>query len=103
MDNQINEIYQIIESVSESLGKKLTRDIEIEIVDRGCPHKQPSGLEKGCAAVYSFLDKNGKFLKIGKVNEKSQARHISQHYGFSAPSTLAKSICNDKNMQELEV
>ena len=101
MSNLTDEIYQMIECVSESLGRKLTRDKEIEIEDRGCPHKQPNGLKKGYAAVYSFIDKNsGQFLKIGKANEKSQARYVSQHYGFKAPSTLAKSICADKQMQE---
>ena len=101
MNNLKDEIYQMIESVSDSLGRKLTRDKEIEIVDRGCPHKQPSGLKKGYAAVYTFIDKdNGQFLKIGKANEKSQARFVSQHYGFKAPSTLANSICDDERMRE---
>jgi len=97
--NLKDEIYQMIESVSETLGRKLTRNKEIEIVDRGCPHTQPSGLKNGYAAVYSFIDKDsGQFLKIGKANEKSQARYVSQHYGFSARSTLATSICEGKQM-----
>lgn len=103
MDNFKEEIYQMIESVSSCLGRKLTRGKEIEIVDRGCPHVQPSKLEKGCAAVYSFIDSdNGKFLKIGKANEKSQAQYVSQHYGFTALSTLAKSICKNEQMLKRE-
>ena len=101
MDDLVKEIYRMIESVSETLGRKLTSCKEIKIEDsKHYSHDQPKKLEKGYAAVYSFIDKNGKFLKIGKANEKSQARYVSQHYGFSAPSTLAKSICNDKQMQE---
>jgi len=101
MDNLLNEIYQMIESVSETLGRKLTQGKEIVIKDWDCPHEQPSKLEEGYAAVYSFIDiDNGQFLKIGKANEKSQARYVSHHYGFKAPSTLAKSICKDRQMPD---
>ena len=96
-----NEIMEAIEKVSEILGNRLTSN-EIEIIDRGCPHDQPKNLPNGCAAVYSFIYKE-KFLKIGKANKKSQARFVSQHYGLKAPSTLAKSICEDKQMQVLSV
>ena len=33
-------------------------------------------------------------MKIGKANSKTKAQFTSQHYGFSARSTLAKSICS---------
>ena len=98
MDNLKDEIYQMIENVSESLGRKLTEGKEIEIENRGCPHKPPSMLPENYAAVYSFIY-DGEFLKIGKANKKSNARYISHHYGFNAPSTLAKSICKDARMQ----
>lgn len=91
------EIFKIIKQVSLILGKPLTPK-EIEIIDAGCPHKQPSSLDENTAAVYCFaLDE--KILKIGKANKKSSARFVSQHYGFSAPSTLAKSLYNDHSMK----
>ena len=40
-------------------------------------------------------------MKIGKVNSKSSPRFVSQHYGFSAPSTLAKSLCSDDELSAL--
>ena len=98
MDNLKDEIYQMIENVSESLGRKLTEGKEIVIEDRGYPHKPPSMLPENCATVYSFIY-NGEFLKTGKANKKSNARYTSHHYGFNAPSTLAKSICKDARMQ----
>lgn len=48
--------------------------------------------------IYMFIFENNNdisFLKIGKANANSNARFCSQHYGFNAPSTLAKSLCND--------
>jgi len=97
-----DEIIEAIEKVSEILGKRLTIP-EIEIVDRGyCPHIPPKRLPDGCAAVYLFIY-NGEFLKIGKANKNSHARFASHHYGFNALSTLAKSICEDKQMQTLGI
>jgi hypothetical protein len=36
-------------------------------------------------------------LKVGKAGPKSQARFTSQHYGFNAPATLAKSLLKHPN------
>ena len=47
--------------------------------------------------------RTGSILKIGKANEKSNARFVSHHYNFSAPSTLAKSICSDKEFVSLGI
>jgi hypothetical protein len=56
------------------------------------PHKPPSSLPKGKAAVYVFIW-NGVCLKVGKVGPKSQARFTSQHYSpASSNSNLAKSL-----------
>lgn len=65
------------------------------------PHRQPS-LPPGFAAVYAFSlsEESGmrspagihRVLKVGKVGANSDARFRSQHYGFSAGSTLAKSL-----------
>jgi hypothetical protein len=63
------------------------------------PHS-PKPLRSGCGAVYIFAMAesvpNGfsenRVIKVGKVGGKSNARFQSQHYGFSAPSTVAKAI-----------
>jgi hypothetical protein len=56
------------------------------------PHKPPSALPKGKAAVYIFI-RNGVCLKVGKVGPKSQPRFTSQHYSpTSSNSNLAKSL-----------
>jgi hypothetical protein len=56
------------------------------------PHKPPSGLPNGKAAVYVFIW-NGLCLKVGKVGPKSHARYTSQHYNpASSNSNLAKSL-----------
>jgi hypothetical protein len=93
---KIKSKMEYIEIVARNLGERID-DYYIE--DLGCPHKQPSKLPEGYSAIYIFAyikDKECEFLKIGKVNKKSTARFVSQHYGFSAPSTLAKSLCKDK-------
>lgn len=100
----ISEKMQYLEEVTEKLGDKLTKDRYI-IEDMGCPHKQPK-FKPGWGAIYIFVhESNGQFefLKIGKVNTKSAARFVSQHYGFSAQSTLAKSLCSDEHFVSLGV
>ena len=95
-----DEIYAIIEEVSRALGKPLRRKKgstgEIMIKDSATyRHKKPTSLQNDEAAVYMFLTRDA-FLKIGKANKKSNARYTSHHYGFNAPSTLAKSLCVNK-------
>jgi len=95
-----NEIGQMIENVSKVLGRKLTQGKEFEIEDGA---HQPKRLPEGYAAVYAFIHKD-RFLKIGKVGRKSGARYTSQHYNPNANgSTLAKSLCEDKNISEGDV
>lgn len=94
----ITDKMKYIEKVTKDLGDVISPD-DYYIEDLGCPHKQPSSLPKGYAAIYIFAygtETEFEFLKIGKANSKSAARFTSQHYGFSAPSTLAKSICKDE-------
>lgn len=98
IEDLITDKMKYIEKVTRDLGDIISfNDYYIE--DLGCPHKQPSSLPKGYAAIYIFAygtETEFEFLKIGKANGKSAARFTSQHYGFSAPSTLAKSICKDE-------
>ena len=104
MDDPEGGFMEYIEEITQKLGDGLPKD-GYYVEDGGCPHKQPS-LPKGFAAIYIFVYVTGtkcEYLKIGKANAKSNARFTSQHYGFSAPSTLAKSICADKEFQSLGV
>ena len=59
-------------------------------------------MPSGYAAIYMFAYQD-EFLKIGKANENSSPRFSSQHYGFSARSTLAKSLCSDEQFVALGV
>ena len=96
MEEYENNIRKLINDVSNAIGKPILKE-QYKIIDRGCPHKHPTTLPKDKMAIYMFFCEPECF-KIGKVFSKSQARFTTQHYGFNAKSTLAKSICNDSNM-----
>ncbi|PJN95626.1 hypothetical protein CNY89_07355 [Amaricoccus sp. HAR-UPW-R2A-40] len=65
----------------------------IEVQHQPAPHV-PAALPAGKMAVYVFVE-GAAILKVGKAGPKSSARFASQHYGFNAPSTLAKSLIKD--------
>lgn len=91
------EIYAAIESVTNALGKPLSRD-DYKVENRGVPHS-PQRLLANKRAVYMFCY-NGIFLKIGKVNPSSKSRFYEHHYRYNgANSTLAKSIIEDENVK----
>ncbi|MBI3694505.1 MAG: hypothetical protein HY238_06660 [Acidobacteria bacterium] len=69
-------------------------DVKTELLPS--PHRRPSRLPAGVQAVYAFM-LGEHCLKVGKAGPKTQARFTSQHYDKSAPSTLAKSILNDRS------
>ena len=104
ISNEVKNVMFYVEEITKNLGDALlSNDYCIE--DEGCPHYQPI-MPKNTIAIYIFAYKKNdtfEFLKIGKANSKSQARFTSQHYGFSAPSTLAKSICADNEFIDLGV
>ncbi len=97
----VKQKMKFIVDITRQLGDELSESDYI-IEDMGCPHKQPKKMPAGYAAIYIFVYQN-EFLKIGKANAKSNARFVSQHYGFSAPSTLAKSICSDSAFLSLGI
>lgn len=92
------EIYAVIESVTNSLGKTLDRNY-YKVENRGVPHI-PEKLPTNKMAIYMFCC-NGIFLKIGKVgSSSSKDRYYNHHYQYKgANSTLAKSIINDVNVK----
>jgi hypothetical protein len=67
------------------------------------PHRQPTKLASPAVYVFSLSESYGRdvpagpnrVLKVGMVGPKSAARFISQHYGLSAPSTLAGSLLRE--------
>ena len=92
--NQVVDVMKIVETISAQLGSPITKD-DYEIEDLGCPHVAPKKLKKGYAAVYMFANDDN-WLKIGKANEKSNARFTYQHYRISNHvSSLSKSLSND--------
>lgn len=100
--DEIKYTMEYVEEIAKKLGDIITKE-DYYIEDMGCPHKQPSQLPKGYAAIYMFAygnDNEYEFLKIGKANAGSSIRFTSQHYGFDSISTLAKSICFDKEFQD---
>lgn len=77
-------------------------DSQLEIVDRGIPHK-PAGLPTGKMGIYTFIYQ-GQFLKVGKAGPSSDARFRSQHYKpMGSQSNLAKSILNDCDFSHLHI
>jgi hypothetical protein len=64
-------------------------EVRVEVLR--APHQRPTRLPAGTQAVYIFL-LGESCLKVGKAGPKTAARFVSQHYGFSAPSTLARSM-----------
>lgn len=74
---------------------------EIEFDHWGAPHV-PKALPRGYGAVYVFALSNDygsrceagahRVLKVGKAGPNSNARFQSQHYGFSARSTVAGAL-----------
>jgi len=99
--NLKTEFSQIILETTKLLDKPVDKT-KYEIIDRGLPH-QPSVLPSNKMGVYTFWY-NDVALKIGKAGSKSNARFLSQHYNpHSAKSTLAASILEDKEMQNLDI
>lgn len=96
----MNNTTRIKEAISRfitvaDLGNLAISEQDIEFYFSPAPHKPPSKLPSGKFAVYVFFYME-KCLKVGKAGTNSQARYSSQHYGFSAPSTLAKCIFSDQ-------
>jgi hypothetical protein len=76
-------------------------DIELLQWNLGIQNHIPLQLPADKAAVYIFKW-NDTYLKVGKVNENSNARYQSQHYNpNSSNSNLSKSLLGDAEFQAL--
>ena len=100
-----NEIDDIIQNVSETLGKQFPRNAySIIIKDKGKSHLTED-LPKEKMGVYAFYYKEntntpGIFLKIGKAGPNSNARWKNQHYDpHSSKSNLSKSLLTDNSFK----
>ncbi|MBD5643893.1 hypothetical protein HYH96_08275 [Clostridium botulinum] len=97
----VNEFDKIIYEVSSVLGKFIDKE-KYQIVDRRMPH-QPKSLPQQKMGVYTFWH-NGKFIKIGKAEPKSNPRFESQHYNpKSSKINLAASILSDERMKDKDI
>ena len=87
-------------SVVSDLAKNkiVLKDKDVEFLP--APHRRPRSLPRGKMAVYGFWF-DGCWLKIGMVGPNSGPRYTSHHYGFNAPSTLAKSLRRDVAMRNI--
>lgn len=97
--NKIKDKMKHVEEIMKNLGDKLGY---CKVEDMKRPHEQPTKLPSGHSAIYIFIYKD-EILKIGKANSNSNARFTSQHYGFSANSTLAKSLCEEEDFISLGI
>ena len=100
----MNPITDVIDDFLKALELAgITMDkASIKVIDLGYSH-QPKCLPSGKMGIYTFL-KGDRFLKIGKVGPKSNARFRSQHYcPYRSKSNLATSILNDNKMLKYDL
>lgn len=93
---------QLLVNASLSAGYTLDiNDLDLLYWNAGIETHVPLKLNRGCAAVYIFKWSDS-YLKVGKVNSKSNARYQSQHYNpYSSKSNLSKSLLNDPEFEVL--
>lgn len=92
MESALDEFARVCDAIG--IMEFPGNDVSVEYL--AAPHR-PGPLPVGTMAVYAFWW-NGQWLKIGKAGPWSGARYQSQHYNLSAPSTLARSLVEDRRM-----
>lgn len=96
-----NNINDLINSANYAGFDIQGNDLQLIQWNAGIETHIPQSLPLNMAAVYIFKWENS-YLKVGKVNENSNARYLSQHYNSrSSPSNLAKSILLDLELNNL--
>jgi hypothetical protein len=93
---------QLLVNASLSAGYTLEiNDLRLLNWNAGIETHIPLQLPRGFAAVYIFKW-NDSYLKVGKVNSKSNARYQSQHYNpDSSLSNLSKSLLKEPEFEAL--
>lgn len=95
------DIQNVIKAASNAGYQVNVNDLQLLTWNAGINNHIPLPLPNGFAAVYVFRW-NDCCLKVGKVNNKSNARYQSQHYNpNSSNSNLSKSIINDTEFEAL--
>jgi hypothetical protein len=96
-----NDISALVVSATQAGFNLSASDLQILQWDAGISSHIPIPLPLNMAAVYIFKWGDA-YLKVGKVNSKSNARYQSQHYNpESSSSNLAKSILQDVELNKL--
>jgi hypothetical protein len=96
-----NDLKELVFSAAQAGFKLHPYDLQLLIWNAGVSSHKPKSLPINMAAIYIFKW-NETYLKVGKVNAKSNARYQSQHYKpDSSKSNLSKSLLNDAEFQEL--
>ena len=97
----LNDIQKLCMSASNAGFNVNPNDIELVQWNVGVQTHIPVKLPTNKAAIYIFKW-NDTYLKVGKVNSKSNARYQSQHYNpNSSNSNLSKSLLSDTEFQAL--
>ena len=102
LEEKVIKIMEEIEIASKlkylNIQKINHNDYRVEVWGGKGVTQKPKKLLDGYQAVYMFFH-NDKALKIGIAGSKSNARYQSAHYHYNEKdkSTLAKSLCEDKN------
>lgn len=92
-----SDLRSLVKAANNAGFKMNVNDLKIEILKAGMKTHIPTKLWDGYSAVYIFKYKT-EYLKVGKVNPKSNPRYQYQHYNpKSNDSTLAKSMGKDGN------
>jgi hypothetical protein len=96
-----NDIQKLCVSASNAGFIVYPNDLELVPWNVGIKTHVPVKLPSNYAAIYIFKW-NDTYLKVGKVNSKSNARYQSQHYNpNSSNSNLSKSLLLDTEFHAL--
>lgn len=96
-----NDIRSVVNACNLAGFTISTDDLQLTQWDAGVRTHIPTPLPAGNSAVYIFKWQD-EYLKVGKVNNKSNARYQSQHYNSeSSKSNLSKSIQENPEMMEI--
>jgi hypothetical protein len=96
-----DDLKELVISAAQAGFKLHSNDLQLLIWNFGVSNHKPQSLPTNMAAVYIFKW-NETYLKVGKVNAKSNARYQFQHYNpDSSKSNLSKSLLNDAEFQAL--
>lgn len=96
-----NDIRSVVNACNLAGFTLSTEDLQMIQWEAGVRTHIPTPLPAGNSAVYIFKWQD-EYLKVGKVNNKSNARYQSQHYNSaSSKSNLSKSIQENPEMMEI--